>query len=109
MFDFAASKIAGGLVYAARSAGAQLPDNLLMDSAGPVTRDPEDYFRGGAILPSSEHRGYALALAAEIVAEAMLGPTETEGGWLLLTLDAALNSITDVVPLRTRTDEFSDV
>jgi len=90
MFDFATSKIAGGWIYAARSAGAQLPDNVLMDSAGRVTRDPEDYFRGGAIMPSGEHKGYALALAAEIVAEAMLGPTETEGSWLLLTLDTAL-------------------
>jgi LDH2 family malate/lactate/ureidoglycolate dehydrogenase len=90
MFDFATSKIAGGWIYAARSAGAQLPDNVLMDSAGRVTRDPEDYFRGGAIMPSGEHKGYALALAAEIVAEAMLGPTETEGSWLLLTLDTTL-------------------
>ena len=90
MFDFATSKIAGGWIYAARSAGAQLPDNVLMDSAGRVTRDPEDYFRGGAIMPSGEHKGYALALAAEIIAEAMLGPTETEGNWLLLTLDTAL-------------------
>jgi LDH2 family malate/lactate/ureidoglycolate dehydrogenase len=90
MFDFATSKIAGGWIYAARSAGAQLPDNVLLDSAGRVTRDPEDYFRGGAIMPSGEHKGYALALAAEIVAEAMLGPTETEGSWLLLTLDTRL-------------------
>ncbi len=90
MFDFATSKIAGGWIYAARSAGAQLPDNVLMDSTGQVTRDPEDYFRGGAIMPSGEHKGYALALAAEIIAEAMLGPTETEGSWLLLTLDTGL-------------------
>jgi len=90
MFDFATSKIAGGWIYAARSAGAQLPDNVLMDSTGQVTRDPEDYFRGGAIMPSGEHKGYALALAAEIVAEAMLGPTETEGSWLLITLDTGL-------------------
>jgi len=90
MFDFATSKIAGGWIYAARSAGAQLPDNVLMDSAGQVTRDPEDYFRGGAIMPSGEHKGYALALAAEIIAEAMLGPTETEGSWLLLNLDTGL-------------------
>ena len=90
MFDFATSKIAGGWIYAARSAGAQLPDNVLMDSAGQVTRDPEDYFRGGAIMPSGEHKGYALALAAEIIAEAMLGPTEIEGSWLLLTLDTGL-------------------
>ncbi len=87
MFDFATSKIAGGWIYAARSAGAKLPDNVLMDVDGNVTRDPEDYFRGGAIMPSGEHKGYALALAAEIVAEAVLGPTETEGSWLLLTVD----------------------
>lgn len=89
MFDFATSKIAGGWIYAARSAGARLPDNVLMDPDGNVTRDPEDYFRGGAIMPSGGHKGYALALAAEIVAEAMLGPTTTEGGWLLLTVDTS--------------------
>jgi LDH2 family malate/lactate/ureidoglycolate dehydrogenase len=87
MFDFATSKIAGGWIYAARSAGARLPDNVLLDPDGNVSRDPEDYFRGGAIMPSGGHKGYALALAAEIVAEAMLGPTRTEGGWLLLTVD----------------------
>ncbi len=87
MFDFATSKVAGGWIYAARSAGARLPDGVLMDQQGKVTRDPEDYFRGGAILPSGGHKGYALALAAEVVAEAMLGPTTTEGGWLLLTVD----------------------
>ncbi|MCP4389736.1 MAG: Ldh family oxidoreductase [Gammaproteobacteria bacterium] len=87
MCDFATSKIAGGWIYAARSADARLPDNVLMDPEGKVTRDPDDYFRGGAIMPSGEHKGYALALAAEIVAEAMLGPTKTEGGWLLLTVD----------------------
>lgn len=90
MFDFATSKIAGGWIYAARSAGAELPDNVLMDSEGNVTRDPEDYFRGGAIMPSGEHKGYALALAAEIIAEAMLGPTRTEGSWLLLTVDTGI-------------------
>lgn len=87
MFDFATSKVAGGWIYAGRSAGARLPDNVLMDTEGNISRDPEDYFRGGAILPKGGPMGYALALAAEIVAEAMLGPTETEGGWLLLTLD----------------------
>lgn len=89
MFDFATSKVAGGWIYAGRSAGARLPDNVLMDPEGNISRDPEDYFRGGAILPKGGPMGYALALAAEIVAEAVLGPTETEGGWLLLTLDTA--------------------
>ena len=66
--DFATSKIAGGWIYAARSAGAQLPDNVLMDTDGYITRDPEDYFRGGAIMPSGEHKGYALAVFADIFA-----------------------------------------
>ena len=34
--------------------------------------------------------GYCMALAAEIMAEAMLGPTETEGNWLMITLDTAM-------------------
>ena len=87
VLDFATSKIAGGWIYAARSAGAELPDNVLMDPEGNVSRNPEDYFRGGAILPAGEHIGYSLALAAEIMAEAVLGPTTTEGNWLMITVD----------------------
>ncbi|MEM7292895.1 MAG: Ldh family oxidoreductase [Pseudomonadota bacterium] len=87
VLDFATSKIAGGWIYAARSAGAKLPDNALMNTEGSVSRDPEDYFRGGAIMPAGGAKGYALALVAEIMAEAMLGPTTTEGGWLMITLD----------------------
>ena len=90
VLDFATSKIAGGWIYAARSAGASLPDNVLMDIEGNITRDPEDYFRGGAIMPSGGQKGYALALVAEIMAEAMLGPTDIEGNWLMITLDTTL-------------------
>ncbi len=90
VLDFATSKIAGGWIYAARSAGARLPDNVLLDREGHVTRDPEDYFRGGAIMPAGGAKGYALAVAAELIAEAMLGPTETEGNWLMITLDTTL-------------------
>ena len=88
VLDFATSKIAGGWIYAARSAGALLPENCVIDSAGNPTRDPEDYFNGGAILPAGAQKGYALALVAELIGEAMLGPSTTEGNWLLITLDA---------------------
>ena len=87
VLDFATSKVAGGWIYAARSAGATLPDNVLMNPEGRVSRDPEDYFRGGAIMPAGGAMGYTLALAAEIMAEGMLGPTTTEGGWLMITID----------------------
>ena len=44
-------------------------------------------FEGGAILPAGQQKGYGLALVAEIMAEAVLGPSTTEGNWLLLVLD----------------------
>lgn len=87
VLDFATSKIAGGWVYAAKSAGALLPEGCVITKDGVPTRDPQDYFDGGAILPAGGQKGYALALVAEIIAEAMLGPSTTECNWLLITLD----------------------
>ena len=89
VLDFATSKIAGGWLYAARSAGARLPDGCVIDRDGRPTRDPEDYFDGGAILPFGEHKGYAMALMAELIAEAMLGPAQPECHWLVLAIDTA--------------------
>jgi len=87
--DFATSTIAGGWIYAARSAGALLPEGCVIDANGRPTRDPEAFFQGGAILPSGGHKGYALALVGELIGEALLGPATTECQWLLITLDAS--------------------
>jgi len=89
VLDFATSKIAGGWIYAARSAGALLPEGCIIDRHGNPTRNPDDYFDGGAILPSGEHKGYALALMGELIGEAMLGPATTECNWLLVAIDTA--------------------
>ena len=89
VLDFATSKIAGGWVYAARSAGARLPEGVLIDPQGRPSIDPEDYYRGGAILPAGGAKGYAMALVAELIAEAMLGPTTTECNWLMIALNTA--------------------
>jgi len=100
VLDFATSKIAGGWIYAARSAGARLPEGCIIDKNGNPTDDPEDYFNGGAILPSGEHKGYALALMGELIGEALLGPATTECNWLLITIDTTRyrqkGAITDI-------------
>ena len=87
VMDFATGKIAGGWNYAARSAGALLPEGCVIDKDGKPTRDPEDYFNGGAILPMGGHKGYALSLMAEMIGEAMLGPSSPECNWFLLAVD----------------------
>ena len=88
--DFATSAAAAGWVYGAKIAGASLPEGILMDKDGNPSTDPEAYFDGGAILPAGGAKGYALAVAAEMIAEAMLGPVTVECNWLILALDCSL-------------------
>ena len=88
ILDFATSKISGGWVYAAKSAGALLPEDCIIDKKGKPSRDPDAYFNDGAILPMGEQKGYGLALIAELIGEALLGPATTECNWLLITMKA---------------------
>jgi len=88
ILDFATSTVAGGWVYAAESAGARLPAGCLIDRNGLPSTDPAAYFDGGAILPAAGQKGYAMALAAELIAEALIGPVATEANWLLILIDS---------------------
>lgn len=85
--DFATSVIAGGWVHAARAAGALLPEGALIDQDGHPSRDPQAYFGGGAILAKGGAMGYGLAVVAEMLCEAMLGPVTTEVNWLIVAID----------------------
>jgi uncharacterized oxidoreductase len=87
VMDFATGVIGGGWAYAAQSAGALLPEGCIIDKDGNPTRNPEDYFKGGAILPMGAHKGYALSLVAELIGEAMLGPSSPECNWFLLAIN----------------------
>jgi LDH2 family malate/lactate/ureidoglycolate dehydrogenase len=85
--DFATSVIAGGWVHAARAGGALLPEGALIDRDGHPSRDPQAYFSGGAILAKGGAMGYGLAVMAEMLCEAMLGPVTTEVNWLIVAID----------------------
>ncbi|MBX2885522.1 MAG: Ldh family oxidoreductase, partial [Granulosicoccus sp.] len=87
ILDFATSQIAGGWIYAAKSAGGRLPEGSVINRQGQPTTDPDEFFEGGAILPAGGPKGYALALVAELVGEAMLGPAITECNWLMITIN----------------------
>jgi LDH2 family malate/lactate/ureidoglycolate dehydrogenase len=87
VIDFATSMIAGGWLHSARAAGALVPEGAIVDRDGNPSRQPSDYFDGGAILPKGGPMGYGMALMAEMICDAMLGPASTECNWLLYALD----------------------
>jgi hydroxycarboxylate dehydrogenase B len=89
VLDCATGQIAGGWIYAARRAGAALPEGAIVDSTGNPTTDPADYFDGGAILPKGGVLGYGLATMGELICDAMLGPATVECNTFILMVDTA--------------------
>ncbi len=75
LLDFATSRVALGKVRVAREKGVPADDGWLIDSAGQPTTDPEVMFQepGGALRTFGEHKGYGLALAAELLAGVLSG------------------------------------
>jgi LDH2 family malate/lactate/ureidoglycolate dehydrogenase len=67
--DFATSAIATGKVLMARKTSELLPPGALITKEGLPTTDPDEYFDSGAsMLPFGGHKGYALMLVIEIMA-----------------------------------------
>lgn len=98
VLDFATGMVAGGWIYAAREAGTRLPQGMIIDRHGAPTTDPKDYFSGGAILPKGGHIGSGLALIAEVIGEAMLGPVRKgEINWMVLAVDCNAHAASDAM------------
>ncbi|MCW5771715.1 MAG: malate/lactate/ureidoglycolate dehydrogenase [Rhodospirillaceae bacterium] len=75
ILDFATSKIALGKVRVAKNKGQQVAAGTLLDSAGKPTTDPTVMFteQPGAVVTFGEHKGYGLALFAELFGAALIG------------------------------------
>lgn len=71
--DFATSAVAAGKVKLARAKGEPLPPNCILDGEGKPTTDAEDYFKGGVLMAFGGHKGYALAVVAELFGQALTG------------------------------------
>jgi uncharacterized oxidoreductase len=82
--DFATSRSAQGKVRVAYNKGVPLPPGTMIDDAGEPTTDPKYGVVPplGALLPFGEHKGYALAIACEILGGAL------SGGFTLHTTEA---------------------
>ena len=75
VLDFATSGVALGKVRVALNEGRRMADGLLIDSAGRPTGDPAVMFAApaGALTPMGAHKGYGLALMAELLGAALTG------------------------------------
>jgi LDH2 family malate/lactate/ureidoglycolate dehydrogenase len=71
--DIATSAIAAGKVKVAKAKHQQLPPDSILDRAGRPTTDPQAFFDGGFLLPFGAHKGYALAVIAELLSGPMTG------------------------------------
>jgi uncharacterized oxidoreductase len=76
VLDFATSVVAMGKVRVAYNSGEQLSPGMLIDNEGRPTTDPGVLWPDrsqGAILPFGLHKGYGLAVVAELLGGALSG------------------------------------
>jgi uncharacterized oxidoreductase len=75
LLDMATSEVAMGKVRVAKNAGRAAPAGALIDATGQPTRDPNVMYREprGSLVPFGRHKGYGLAVLAELLAGGLSG------------------------------------
>ena len=75
LLDFATSVTAEGKLRVYRARGQPLPDEWVLSKEGVPSRDPNDYYDGGSILPlgglRGGHKGYALSFMVALFGAVM--------------------------------------
>ena len=84
LLDMATSAVAGGKVYAAFQRGEQIPDTWLVGADGMPTTDGKLYPHHASLAPMAGHKGYGIALWAEILSAVIPGGAVTwqVGSWM---------------------------
>ncbi|UFJ38924.1 Ldh family oxidoreductase [Brevibacillus humidisoli] len=72
MVDLSTSVVARGKIILAAKQGEAIPAGWAIDERGEMTEDPQDALRG-AVLPVGGPKGYALALAIELLTGVLSG------------------------------------
>jgi L-2-hydroxycarboxylate dehydrogenase (NAD+) len=79
ILDIATSVVAGGKLELAKMAGKQVPLGWIVDAGGKPSTDPDDFWRGGAILPlgggpeTGGYKGYGLSVMIDIFCGVLSG------------------------------------
>jgi uncharacterized oxidoreductase len=73
VLDFSTSVVASGKIRIARDKGEEVPEGWILNREGQPSRQPQDYYDGGMLLPMAGHKGYALGLLVEVLGGVMTG------------------------------------
>lgn len=100
VLDYATTAVAEGKLRVARAKNAPVPDGWIVDSEGNPTNDVEQFYTGGGmLLPFGGHKGFALAMAIEMLSIALPGADEApdarngkNGGFFLAIDPSAIRS-----------------
>jgi LDH2 family malate/lactate/ureidoglycolate dehydrogenase len=77
LVDLATTGAAAGKIMVLADKGESAPEGWLVDREGRPTTDPRDFANGGALLPVGGHKGYGLAVLAELLGQTLTGADET--------------------------------
>ncbi len=73
LLDMATSIVANGKVSLKVGTGERIPEGWILDPNGKPSTKPEDFDRGGAMLPFGTYKGYGLGLMVDILCGAFTG------------------------------------
>jgi uncharacterized oxidoreductase len=73
VMDWATAGVAEGKLAVARDRREEVADGLVLDPEGRMSRDPNDFYAGGVLLPFGGHKGYGLSVLIEIVGGLLTG------------------------------------
>ncbi|MBS7641827.1 Ldh family oxidoreductase [Candidatus Bathyarchaeota archaeon] len=74
LLDYATSIVAEGKLRLKYLSREPTPEAWIVDAQGRLSMDPSDFYeRGGALLPFGGYKGYALAMAVEILSGILVG------------------------------------
>ena len=72
-YDIAMSTVAAGKISMAADEGRSIPLGWLLDKDGNPTTDPNDYAKGGPLMPFGGYKGYGLSMMVESLAGILSG------------------------------------
>lgn len=103
LVDFATSVVAEGKLQVARAKKIAVGENIIVDSDGQPTTNPNDFYDGGMLLPFGGYKGYAMSLLADLLGALLPGtetfgePPHTQGTFVLAVRIGAFRSLGDFV------------